>query len=76
MQSPGRHFASAPLAALLHEPLTALGSARPELDATLAAHATLGRLTDHLWQHTRPTTAEQEQVVRFILVGAAGAARP
>ena len=28
---------------------------RPELDASLAAHATLGRLTDHLWQRDQPT---------------------
>ena len=38
----GRHFASAPLASLLHEPFAALGSTAPELDAALAAHATLG----------------------------------
>ena len=38
----GRHFASAPLASLLREPFAALGSTAPELDAALAAHATLG----------------------------------
>ena len=52
----GRHHASAPLAALLHEPFAALGSPDPDLDASLAAHATLGRLTDHLWQRDQPTT--------------------
>ena len=49
----GRHFASAPLASLLHEPFAALGSDAPELDAALAAHATLGMLSDCLWQRSR-----------------------
>jgi AcrR family transcriptional regulator len=66
-RTPGRHFASEGLAALLHEPLAALGSTRPQLDAALAAHATLGRLTDHLWQHTRPTKQETDDVVAFLL---------
>ena len=51
----GRHFASAPLASLLHEPFAALGSDTPELDAALAAHATLGMLSDCLWRRTPPT---------------------
>ena len=46
----GRHFASAPVSSLLHEPFAALGSATPELDAALAAHATLGLLSDCLWR--------------------------
>src|SRR4051794_11068112 len=65
--TPGRHFASDPLAALLHEPFRRLGSTRPELDAALAAHATLGRLTDHLWEHTRPSRQESDDVVAFLL---------
>jgi AcrR family transcriptional regulator len=63
----GRHFASAPLAALLHEPFTALGSTDPEMDAALAAHATLGKMSDYLWQHTQPTPAEVERISRFCL---------
>ncbi len=51
-QAAGRHFASAPLASLLHEPFAALGSDAPELDAALAAHATLGLLSDCLWRGT------------------------
>ena len=31
----GRHFASAPLGALLHDPFTALGSTDPELDSSV-----------------------------------------
>jgi AcrR family transcriptional regulator len=54
----GRHFASSPLAVLLHEPFAALGSKDPPLHASLAAHATLGQLSDHLWQGTHPSKAE------------------
>jgi AcrR family transcriptional regulator len=63
----GRHFASAPLAELLVEPFVALGSDHPELDASLAAHATLGKLSDHLWQRGRPTRVEVERIVSFCL---------
>jgi AcrR family transcriptional regulator len=63
----GRHFASAPLAGLLHEPLAELGSGAPELDSALAAHATFGRLSDHLWQRTRPPPAEVEAIGDFCL---------
>ena len=58
---------SAPLAALLHEPFAALGSADPELDAALAAHATFGQLSDYLWQGTQPTPAEIDHIVDFCL---------
>jgi AcrR family transcriptional regulator len=63
----GRHFASGPVASLLHEPFAALGSDAPELDAALAAHATFGLLSDCLWQHVEPTRAEVERVTAFCL---------
>jgi AcrR family transcriptional regulator len=63
----GRHFASAPLSPLLLEPFAALGSTSPELDATLAAHATLGLLSDCLWRRVQPTRAEVEGVTTFCL---------
>ena len=63
----GRHNASVPLAALLHEPFAALGSADPELDASLVAHATLGRMADYLWARTRPSRAETEHITRFCI---------
>ena len=63
----GRHFASAPLSALLHEPFAELGSADPELDASLAAHAVLGKLSDHLWQRTRPARAEVHAITAFCI---------
>ena len=69
----GRHFASAPLALLLHRPFAELGSADPELDATLAAHAVLGTLSDHLWQRTEPAATEVEAVTDCCLRIAAGA---
>jgi AcrR family transcriptional regulator len=68
----GRHFASAPLAGLLHDPFAELGSDAPELHATLAAHATLGRLSDHLWQRTRPPSSEVEAIANFCLRAAGG----
>jgi hypothetical protein len=63
----GRHFASAPLGALLHEPFAALGCPDPELQASLAAHATLGKVSDYLWQQTRPTRAEVDAITAFCL---------
>jgi AcrR family transcriptional regulator len=63
----GRHFASAPLAALLAEPFAALGSDSPEFDATLAAHATLGVLSDCLWRQAEPTRADIDRVSEFCL---------
>jgi len=63
----GRHFASAPVSSLLREPFTALGSATPGLDAALAAHATLGLLSDCLWREAQPTRAEVERVTTFCL---------
>jgi AcrR family transcriptional regulator len=75
----GRHFASAPLAELLHGPFVALGSGAPELDASLAAHAALGRLSDCLWQRVRPGPAEVDHLTEFCLAavtGSGGAAAP
>ena len=63
----GRHFASAPVATLLHEPFAALGSATPELDAMLAAHATFGLLSDLLWEGAEPTEADVDRVTAFCL---------
>jgi AcrR family transcriptional regulator len=61
----GRHFASAPLASLLTEPFAALGSATPERSAVLAAHATLGMLSDYLWRHAVPTRADVDHLTAF-----------
>ena len=61
----GRHFATSPLASLLEEPFAALGSETPELDAALAAHATLGTLSDLLWRRAEPTRADIDRVTNF-----------
>jgi AcrR family transcriptional regulator len=63
----GRHFASAPLGTLLQAPFAALGSADPEFDASLAAHAILGKLSDYLWRDARPTPAELDRMTAFCL---------
>jgi AcrR family transcriptional regulator len=64
---PGRHSASIPMAALLHEPFAKLGSAEPALDASLAAHATLGKIADYLWQRATPSPAEIDHITEFCL---------
>lgn len=66
-QAAGRHFAAAPLASLLYEPFTQLGSEAPELDAALAAHATLGLLSDCLWRGVAPSRAESDRTIEFCL---------
>ena len=68
----GRHFASAPLASLLEAPFAALGSDAPALDAALAAHATLGKLSDCLWQGVQPRRAEVGRVADFCLAAVRG----
>jgi AcrR family transcriptional regulator len=55
------------LAPLLDEPLAALGSAEPLLDAALVAHMTIGRLSDHLWRRTAPRRAEVAHMVELVV---------
>jgi AcrR family transcriptional regulator len=62
------------LAGLLIEPFAELGSAHPELDAALAAHAVVGRLSDHLWHRSEPSEVEIAHVVAACLA-IAGSAR-
>ena len=66
----GPPSATDPLARLVVEPFTRMSSADPELDASLAAHAIVGRLSDHLWQRARPTRSEIQRMVEFCLSGA------
>jgi len=63
----GRPSASRPLAALLREPFDALGSKNPDLDASLAAHAVVGQLSDCLWDRVRPSRAEIAHAVEVCL---------
>ncbi|MEU6260493.1 TetR/AcrR family transcriptional regulator [Streptomyces sp. NPDC047043] len=63
----GPPTAAGVLATLLHTPYAQLGSQDPELDASLAAHATVGRLADHLWRRERPTAADVDHITRFVL---------
>lgn len=71
----GRPSTTAPLAALLREPFAALGSADPEADAALAAHAAVGVLSDFLWREARPTRAQIDHVAGFCLRAIARDAR-
>lgn len=59
--------ASAALAQLLHGPFTELGSTEPEFTASLAAHATVGKLADYLWQERQPTRRDSEHITSFCL---------
>jgi AcrR family transcriptional regulator len=72
--SANRPSPAAALAPLLREPFVQLGSAHPETDATLAAHAAVGTLSDFLWQRVRPPRAEIARITEFCL--AAVTARP
>jgi AcrR family transcriptional regulator len=63
----GRHSAAAPLATLLREPFAQLGSANPALDASLAAHAVVGKISDYLWQRTTPSPADLDRITTFCL---------
>lgn len=63
----GPPSASGPLSTLLREPLAELGSVDPGLDASLVAHAAVGRLSDHLWHRTRPTPADVDRITTFCL---------
>ena len=71
---PGRTVARAEPGRLLEAPFAALGSARPELDAALAAHAVFGRLSELLWAGTHAAAAEIDHLVAFCL-GAVSASR-
>lgn len=62
------------LAPLLHEPIGALGSADPALDAAAIAHLTIGRLSDHLWHGRAPSRRETAHLVQFALRGVAATA--
>jgi len=64
---PGVSSASATLASLLDDPIAALGSARPELDASIVAHAVVGRLSELLWHRRRPEPDEVRHLVAFCL---------
>jgi AcrR family transcriptional regulator len=62
-----RPSTTAPLAKLLQEPFAAAGSADPEADAALCAHAAVGMLSDYLWAEQKPTRAQIAHVTDFCL---------
>lgn len=65
--APGRQAANAAPGGLLAEPFTAIGSARPDFDAALVAHAVFGRLAELLWQGAYADRAEVDHLVDFCL---------
>jgi AcrR family transcriptional regulator len=71
LDTSSRPSASAPLGTLLHEPFAELGSRDPELDASLVAHAIVGKLSDLLWAGEQPTPAVRNRIVAFCLAAPA-----
>jgi AcrR family transcriptional regulator len=71
----GRPSASQPLAVLLQAPFAELGSPAPELDASLAAHAVVGTLSDHLWSRARPSGSTIDHVADVCLALATASTR-
>ncbi len=63
----GHSAINGPLATLLEAPFATLGSPHPKLDASLASHATIGRLSDCLRQQVAPSQEEVEEIARFCL---------
>ena len=62
------HRGAAPrLAELLVGPIGALGVEEPELAASLAAHAVVGRMSECLWAGRAPTRAEVNGIVDLVL---------
>jgi hypothetical protein len=37
------------------------------MDASLAAHATVGKMSEHLWRRSTPSPAEVERITEFCL---------
>jgi AcrR family transcriptional regulator len=72
----GRSSANPSLASLLRQPFAELGSANPDLDASLAAHATVGVLSDHLWRRVPPSRTEIDHVVEFCVAAVTPRRRP
>ena len=68
-QSGGRHDAAPTIGRLLVGPLQLLGSEEPELDASLIAHAALGKVSECLSAGRSPTPTEVDHMVRFFLQG-------
>jgi AcrR family transcriptional regulator len=71
----GRPSTDGPLATLLREPFAELGSPNAELDAALAAHGVVGKLSDYLWGRVRPTQAEIDHIADFYLAAITPEAR-
>ena len=65
--APANHNSTAVLAALLHEPFAALGSTDPATDASLVAHAVIGKMSEHLWARTRPSRRELAHITQFCI---------
>lgn len=66
-QTGGRHDAAPTIGRLLLDPLEHLGSADPVLDASLIAHAALGKVSECLSNGRSPAPSEVDHMVRFFV---------
>lgn len=55
------------LAALLVEPIRAMGSRDPQRDATVVCQAAMGRMSDFLWRRAQPSRRDITHLVSFCL---------
>lgn len=62
-----RYNASETLGVLLRAPFAGLGSDCPETDASLAAHAVVGKIAEYLSRRQGPTEAETARITAFCL---------
>lgn len=65
--APGNRSTADALGVLLREPLAALGSSDPVLDASLLSHAVLGKMSAHLSEQTKPSRSEIDRITRFCI---------
>ncbi|MFF7939727.1 TetR/AcrR family transcriptional regulator [Nocardia gamkensis] len=63
----GPGMVDAALAVLLRDTLAELGSAAPDSDAALIAHATIGTLAERLRQRSEPAAGDVERITAFCL---------
>ena len=63
----GQHGAASRLGQLLVDPFSRLGCAVPELSASLAAHAVVGRMSECLWAGRSPSRPEVNTIAEFVL---------
>jgi AcrR family transcriptional regulator len=63
----GSNSGYGPLAELLHQPLTEMGSRDPDRDARVMVQAAMGRMQDFLWRRMEPSDDDVAHLFTFCL---------